>query len=95
MQTLLEHIDGWILFGFFAQFVFFLRFFIQWLYSEKAKKTVIPLAFWYLSILGSIMILIYSVKRNDIVFIAASILNSFMYIRNLVIIHRNKMNIPD
>ncbi|MCL4200027.1 lipid-A-disaccharide synthase N-terminal domain-containing protein [Patescibacteria group bacterium] len=78
-------IDAWVLFGFLAQFVFFLRFAVQWWASEKEKKSVIPLSFWYLSIAGSVMILIYAIKREDIVFITAQFLALFIYARNIVL----------
>lgn len=78
-------IDAWVLFGFLAQFVFFLRFAVQWWASEKEKKSVIPLSFWYLSIVGSVMILIYAIKREDIVFITAQFLALFIYARNIVL----------
>lgn len=78
-------LDPWIIFGFLAQFVFFLRFAVQWWHSEKAKKSVVPLSFWYLSIAGSVMILIYSIKREDIVFITAQFLALFIYIRNIAL----------
>jgi lipid-A-disaccharide synthase-like uncharacterized protein len=82
--------DPWIIFGFAAQFVFFLRFVVQWLASEKRKESVIPVAFWYLSLGGTIMILIYSIRQKDIVFITASVLNALIYIRNLVLINSKK-----
>jgi len=87
--------NPWVLFGFAAQFVFFLRFAVQWWVSEKKKESVIPVSFWYLSIVGTLMILIYSIKRQDIVFIAASCLNSLIYVRNLVLIHRKKKEAKD
>lgn len=77
--------DPWVVFGFFAQFVFFLRFIVQWVVSEKKKKSVIPLAFWYLSIVGSILILIYAIKRADPVFIAGQGLALVIYIRNIML----------
>ncbi len=77
--------DPWILFGFFAQFIFFLRFIVQWYLSEKYKKIIIPKLFWYLSIFGAILILIYSLHRNDPVFIAAGFLQIIIYSRNLAI----------
>ncbi len=86
-------LNPWVLFGFTAQFVFFLRFAVQWWVSEKKKQCVIPISFWYLSLVGTVMILIYSVKRQDIVFTAASCLNSLIYIRNLVLIHKQKTKI--
>ena len=62
-----------------------MRFVVQWITSEKAKKSVIPLAFWYLSIIGSIMILIYAIKREDPVFIAGQALALIIYIRNIIL----------
>lgn len=81
--------NPWIIFGFLAQFVFFLRFIVQWIASEKNKKVVIPLMFWYLSIVGSIMILIYAVYRKDIVFITGQFLALFIYLRNIVLHNKN------
>lgn len=78
--------DPWVIFGFFAQFIFFLRFVVQWIVSEKEKRSVIPIAFWYLSIGGSLMILIYSIKRADIVFVTASMLNTLIYLRNIMLL---------
>lgn len=76
-------IDYWTVFGFLAQFVFFLRFFVQWIHSEKQKKSVVPLSFWYLSVVGSIMILVYAIQREDIVFMAGQFLALFIYVRNI------------
>lgn len=86
--------DFWLFFGFFAQFLFFLRFFIQWLHSERLKKSVIPIHFWYLSIAGGIAILIYSLHIGDIVFISGAFLALFIYIRNLWLIRDNKDKFP-
>lgn len=90
IQDILAMLNPWVLFGFAAQFIFFLRFAVQWWVSEKKKQSVIPVSFWYLSLVGTIMILIYSIQRRDIVFIAASCLNSLIYIRNLMLIGKNK-----
>jgi len=91
IQQIIEKFwDPWIIFGFTAQFVFFMRFVVQWWESEKKKQSVIPVAFWYLSIAGSLMILVYSIRRQDIVFTTASILNTLIYIRNLMLIHNKK-----
>lgn len=72
-----------MLFGLFAQFIFFLRFIVQWVVSEKAGRVIVPAAFWYLSVVGAIMIFVYSVHRKDIVFIVASFLSLFIYSRNI------------
>ena len=84
--------DPWIAFGFLAQFVFFLRFAVQWFHSEKEKRSVIPMSFWYLSIVGSIMILMYALKRGDIVFITGQFLALFIYIRNIALRLQNPKN---
>lgn len=90
IQKFFEIFNPWILFGFAAQFVFFLRFAVQWWVSEKKKQSVIPISFWYLSLVGTFMILAYSIQRKDIVFTAASVLNSLIYIRNLILIRNQK-----
>jgi len=90
IENVLALLNPWVLFGFAAQFVFFLRFAVQWWVSEKKKQSVIPVSFWYLSIVGTLMILVYSIQRKDVVFIAASCLNSLIYIRNLILIHNNQ-----
>lgn len=86
--------NPWVLFGFAAQFLFFSRFIIQWMASEKAKKVVIPMMFWYLSIIGAVMIFIYAVYRLDIVFMASSSLSLIIYARNIVL-HKNYNNDQD
>lgn len=81
--------NPWVLFGFFAQFVFFLRFIVQWIASEKHKKVVIPMMFWYLSIIGAIMIFIYATYRKDIVFMTSSSLSLVIYARNIILHNKN------
>jgi lipid-A-disaccharide synthase-like uncharacterized protein len=78
-------VDVWTVFGFFAQFIFFLRFVIQWYASERHKKSVIPMGFWYLSILGAVLICIYAIVRRDIVFIVSTILSLGIYGRNIIL----------
>ncbi len=78
-------IDFWVIWGLAAQGFFFLRLIIQWLQSEKEKKTIVPLSFWWLGIVGAIMLFIYAVVRKDIVFIITSILQLIIYARNFKI----------
>ena len=80
--------DFWIIFGLSAQFLFFLRFFVQWIVTEKRKKMTIPVSFWYLSLAGGIGILIYSIHTRDIVFIIGSTFGIFIYFRNLMLHYR-------
>lgn len=68
-----------------------MRFFVQWLYSEKEKKSVIPVSFWYLSIIGSAILFFYAAfYRKDIVFTVGQVCGVLIYIRNLVLVHRHK-----
>ena len=78
----------WIALGLFAQLLFFLRFFVQWIASERKKESTIPVSFWYFSIAGSLLLLAYSLYRKDIVFILGQSIGSFIYLRNLILIHR-------
>ena len=82
--------DPWLLFGFFAQFIFFLRFIVQWYLSEKHKRIVIPKLFWHLSILGAFLILIYSLHRKDPVFIVSGVLQMVIFSRSLFIYKRTE-----
>ena len=83
----------WLLVGFLGQFCFFMRFFLQWLASEKKKKSVIPTAFWYFSMVGSVTLLCYAIYRKDPVFIMGQSMGLFIYSRNLVLIARHKATI--
>lgn len=78
----------WVILGFVAQFLFMMRFVVQWIASEKAKASVVPLAFWFFSLGGGFLLLVYSVARQDPVFIAGQALGLIIYIRNLMLIYR-------
>jgi lipid-A-disaccharide synthase-like uncharacterized protein len=80
----------WVALGLVGQLLFASRFVIQWVASERKGKSVIPVPFWYLSLGGSAVLLIYSIHIADPVFILANILNSFIYIRNLMLIGKEK-----
>lgn len=80
----------WTVVGFLGQVVFGLRFVIQWIATERRKKSVIPLAFWYLSLIGTVILLTYAVYRLDPVFIAGFSLNMIIYLRNLYFVHRER-----
>jgi lipid-A-disaccharide synthase-like uncharacterized protein len=80
----------WLGLGFFAQLMFSARFLVQWLASEKAGKSIMPLLFWYLSIAGSVLLLAYSIHRKDPVFILGQSMGIFIYSRNLYLIRREK-----
>ena len=79
-----------LILGFAGQILFFMRFFVQWIYSEKHKKSVIPVSFWYFSIGGSSLLLAYALLRRDPVFIVGQAAGFFIYFRNLYLINREK-----
>lgn len=76
--------------GFSGQALFFMRFFVQWISSEKHGRSVIPIAFWYLSLGGSTLLLLYAIIRKDIVFIAGQSTGLLIYTRNLYLIGREQ-----
>lgn len=78
-------LDLWTLVGLGAQGLFFLRFIIQWWYSEKAKKTVVPKIFWYISLLGAFLTLAYAIARKDLVFLVTAVLQIVLYLRSIVL----------
>lgn len=80
----------WVTVGLIGQACFFMRFFVQWIASEKKGESVIPVHFWYFSILGSLILLAYAIHREDPVFILGQSLGSVIYVRNLVLINNNK-----
>lgn len=80
----------WVVFGLGGQLLFTARFLVQWIASERAGRSTIPLAFWYFSLGGGIVLFTYAVYRADPVFILGQSLGVFIYSRNLYLIHREK-----
>jgi len=80
----------WLIIGFAAQALFTGRFVVQWIYSEKHGKSLIPLAFWYFSIAGGVSLLIYAIHRQDPVFIAGQAGGLIVYVRNLFLIRKDR-----
>jgi lipid-A-disaccharide synthase-like uncharacterized protein len=87
-DVVVNRFDLWAAFGVLAQFVFGARFIVQWIASEKAERSVIPVGFWLLSIAGGLMTLIYGFARRDIVIILGQAFSIFIYGRNLMLIAR-------
>ena len=80
----------WLTIGFLGQGLFFMRWVVQWFKSERERESTIPLSFWYLSLIGGLITLAYAIYRRDPVFIAGQSVGALVYIRNLMLIHRNK-----
>ena len=87
-HTLWEQV--WVGIGLFGQAMFFCRFLVQWLASEREGRSVMPVAFWYFSIGGAIILLAYAIYRQDPVFILGQSMGFFIYSRNLYLIAREK-----
>jgi lipid-A-disaccharide synthase-like uncharacterized protein len=78
----------WLVIGFGGQLLFTLRFLVQWWSSERQRRSVVPVAFWYFSIAGGLTLLAYAIHKRDPVFIVGQITGVFIYARNLYFIHR-------
>jgi len=82
---------SWLVLGFLGQALFSMRFLIQWIYSEKHKKSIIPDAFWYFSLAGGLTLLTYAILRQDPVFIMGQGMGLFVYVRNLMLIRKEAL----
>ena len=80
----------WIGIGFLGQFLFMMRFLWQWIQSERQKRSIIPIAFWYFSLAGGMTLFIYAIHRRDPVFITGQSLGLIVYTRNLLLIRRER-----
>ena len=80
----------WIATGFLGQGLFFGRWVIQWIASERTAKSQVPIAFWYMSLIGGLITLAYAIHRRDPVFIAGQSIGAVVYIRNLILIRRTR-----
>lgn len=89
-QELVTKLDFWAAFGLLAQLAFTARFVVQWIASERRGKSVMPLAFWYLSLGGSTGLFVYALARADPIFILGQSLGSIIYLRNLTLIYRER-----
>jgi lipid-A-disaccharide synthase-like uncharacterized protein len=90
VDVFVTRLDWWVILGFVAQGLFTMRFIVQWIASERAGRSVIPLAFWIFSIFGGLLLLIYALYRKDAVFIAGQAFGVFVYLRNLWFVLRER-----
>jgi lipid-A-disaccharide synthase-like uncharacterized protein len=84
----------WLAIGFLGQALFSARFLVQWLVSEKRRRSVTPIAFWYFSLAGGVILLSYAIHRRDTVFIVGQATGLLVYVRNLMLILRPKAEAP-
>jgi lipid-A-disaccharide synthase-like uncharacterized protein len=80
----------WLTVGFVGQAFFTARFLMQWLVSEAKRASVIPVAFWWLSLLGGVALLAYAISRRDPVIITGQGMGLFVYVRNLMLVEKAK-----
>ncbi len=80
----------WLAFGLLGNAMFGSRFLVQWVASERAGESVVPLLFWYLSIAGSLVLLIYALHLRNPVFTIAFLPNCFVYLRNIALVRRKQ-----
>ena len=85
----------WVVFGLGGQLMFTARFLVQWIASERVGRSVIPLAFWYLSIGGGLILFAYAVYRRDPVFVLGQSMGLIVYLRNLFLIHAERRRAPE
>ncbi|GHB27036.1 lipid-A-disaccharide synthase N-terminal domain-containing protein [Salinicola rhizosphaerae] len=83
----------WLAIGFIGQALFSARFIIQWLASERARRSIVPVAFWFFSLGGGATLLAYAIYRRDPVFIAGQGAGLIIYVRNLMLIRRERQQI--
>ncbi len=88
-DVFIRKFDLWFAFGLGAQLVFTGRFLVQWIESEREGRSVVPVAFWVLSLVGGLMTLVYGLARGDAIIILGQVLANFIYLRNLMLISRN------
>lgn len=93
-DVFVKQIDLWVILGFIAQFMFSMRFIVQWIASERVGRSIVPVAFWFFSIGGGSLLLVYAIQREDPVFIAGQALGLIIYFRNLWLIFKEKRRDP-
>jgi lipid-A-disaccharide synthase-like uncharacterized protein len=89
-EVFVVRFDGWAALGFLAQALFSARFVVQWIASERARRSIIPTAFWWFSIAGGLLLLVYSLHRKDPVFIAGQGGGLLIYVRNVMFVLREQ-----
>jgi lipid-A-disaccharide synthase-like uncharacterized protein len=82
--------DLWLAMGFLAQLLFSLRFFVQWIASERKRESYVPEVFWYFSLAGGALLLVYAIHRRDPVFILGQASGLLVYLRNIALIRKNR-----
>lgn len=80
----------WLGIGFAGQMLFSARFLVQWIATERARRSIVPVAFWYFSLGGGLTLLAYAIYKQDPVFIVGQAAGIFIYLRNLYFVMRRR-----
>ena len=93
---IVKSFDLWVIIGFIGQFMFTMRFVMQWLASEKVKKSVMPVSFWFFSLAGGSIVLAYAIHKADPVFIVGQGAGLLIYLRNIyfILVEHRKSALP-
>jgi lipid-A-disaccharide synthase-like uncharacterized protein len=89
-MVFVTNLDGLVIVGFLGQALFTARFLVQWIASEKAGRSIVPVAFWFFSLGGGLILFAYALYRGDPVFIVGQGMGTFIYMRNLMLIARER-----
>lgn len=89
-DVFIDKADWWLVVGIGGQLLFAARFIVQWIASERAGRSVMPLAFWFFSIGGGLITLVYGIHRREPVIILGQALSIFIYVRNLMLIGKER-----
>jgi lipid-A-disaccharide synthase-like uncharacterized protein len=84
------NLDVLVIIGFLGQALFTARFLVQWIASERAGRSVVPVAFWFFSLGGGLILFAYALYRGDPVFIVGQGMGTFIYMRNLMLIAKER-----
>jgi lipid-A-disaccharide synthase-like uncharacterized protein len=85
-------LNPWAVVGFLGQGLFLIRWIVQWVASERRRESYVPLVFWYISLAGGLLVLIYAVVRHDPVFILSQLVGIGNYSRNIVLVRKKHVN---
>lgn len=89
-NVFIDQMNAWVILGLFAQGCFTMRFLVQWIASERARRSVVPVAFWFFSLFGGVLLFIYAIHRQDPVFILGQGMGLIIYVRNIWLIARER-----
>ena len=81
----------WLIVGLLGQVLFMMRFIVQWIHSERHQKSLIPISFWYFSLLGSVIVLAYGIHKTELVIIVGQLPGTLVYVRNLILIKKEQL----